>query len=97
MGMIIRWVRSVREECLDHILVLNEHHLHSVLREYGEYYKPRQITPGLMSTLSCDRARTELKKYNTKTRNPGRCHPRFLQAAFRFGFWLWIVFLHHTG
>lgn len=33
-----RWIRSVREECLDHILILNESHLHRVLREYGEYY-----------------------------------------------------------
>ena len=23
--------------------------------------------------------------------------PRLLQATFRFGFWLWIEFLHHTG
>ena len=33
-----RWVRSTCEECLDQILVLNENHLHRVLREYGEYY-----------------------------------------------------------
>jgi putative transposase len=33
-----RWVRSVREECLDHILVLNENHLRNVLREYTNYY-----------------------------------------------------------
>ncbi len=42
-----RWVRSVREECLDHILVLNEHHLHSVLREYGEYYNQARPHQGL--------------------------------------------------
>jgi len=29
-----RWVRSVREECLDHILVVNEKHLGNVLQEY---------------------------------------------------------------
>ncbi len=33
-----RWVRSVREECLDHILVLNENHLSRVLKEYAQYY-----------------------------------------------------------
>ena len=33
-----RWVRTVREECLDHILVLNEAHLRNVLREYVEDY-----------------------------------------------------------
>jgi len=40
------WVRSVREECLDHILVLNEN-LHSVLREYGEYYNHARLHQGL--------------------------------------------------
>jgi hypothetical protein len=33
-----RWVWSVREECLDHILVLNESRLHRVLKEYAGYY-----------------------------------------------------------
>ncbi len=31
------WVRSVRGECLDSILILNETHLRHVLKEYGEY------------------------------------------------------------
>jgi putative transposase len=29
-----RWVRSIREECLDHLIILNITHLHSVLKEY---------------------------------------------------------------
>jgi putative transposase len=34
-----RWVRTVREECLDHILVLNEKHLKRVLDEFvADYY-----------------------------------------------------------
>ena len=33
-----RWVRAVREECLDHILILNGTHLRSVLHEYVEGY-----------------------------------------------------------
>ena len=33
-----RWVRTVREECLDHILVLNQAHLRNVLREDAEGY-----------------------------------------------------------
>jgi len=43
--MIIRWVCSVRKECLDHILVLNENHLSRVLKEYAQYHnhaRPRQ-------------------------------------------------------
>ena len=33
-----RWVRSIREECLDQILILNKNHLRRVLNEYDEYY-----------------------------------------------------------
>jgi hypothetical protein len=33
-----RWIRTVREECLDHILMLNEAHLRNVLKEYVEGY-----------------------------------------------------------
>ena len=29
-----RWTRSVRQECLDHLIIVNERHLNSVLREY---------------------------------------------------------------
>ncbi|MFZ2097381.1 MAG: integrase core domain-containing protein [Anaerolineales bacterium] len=42
-----RWIRSIRVEYLDHILVLNENHLHCVLREYGEYYNHAQPHQGL--------------------------------------------------
>jgi putative transposase len=33
-----RWGHSVRQECLDPILILNESYLRRVLEEYGEYY-----------------------------------------------------------
>lgn len=43
-----RWVRSVREECLDLILILNAGHLRRVLREYiGEYYNVAPPHQGL--------------------------------------------------
>jgi putative transposase len=33
-----RWVRSVREECLDRVLIINERHLKHMLTEYSQYY-----------------------------------------------------------
>lgn len=33
-----RWIRSVREECLDRLIVLDQRHLHYVLTEYLDYY-----------------------------------------------------------
>ena len=42
-----RWVRSVREECLDQLLIWNEQHLHRVLLEYTEYFNYRRPHQGL--------------------------------------------------
>ncbi len=33
-----RWIRSVREECLDHLLIFSQRSLHRVLTEYIDYY-----------------------------------------------------------
>ena len=33
-----RVVGSIRHECLDHVIVLNERHLHRILGEYFDYY-----------------------------------------------------------
>ena len=50
-----RWVRTVRTECLDWILVLGRGHLTRVLREYVSHYnrhrphrgtRPRRAVPG---------------------------------------------------
>jgi len=42
-----RWIRSVREECLDHILIINEAHLRRVLNEFLGYYNYRRPHQGL--------------------------------------------------
>jgi putative transposase len=33
-----RWVRSVRNECLDQVLIVHERHLQRVLAEYVAYF-----------------------------------------------------------
>ncbi len=42
-----RWVRSVREECLDKLLVINETHLRRVLHEYVTYYNNARPHQGI--------------------------------------------------
>lgn len=42
-----RWVRTAREEILDHILVISETHLRRVLNEYLAYYNARRPHQGL--------------------------------------------------
>jgi len=37
-----RWVRTVREECLDQVLVFGRSHLQSVLREYMGHYNAQR-------------------------------------------------------
>jgi transposase InsO family protein len=43
-----RWVRSVREECLDRLIILDEHHLCKVLNEYVAYFNARRPHQGFM-------------------------------------------------
>ncbi|NDJ77902.1 MAG: transposase [Chloroflexi bacterium] len=56
-----RWVRSVREECLDHLIILNARHLRRVLQEYTTYYNERRPHQGLEqdSPLGLESASTE--------------------------------------
>ena len=42
-----RWVRYVREECLDQILIVNENHLYRTIKEYGRYYNHSRPHQGL--------------------------------------------------
>lgn len=46
-GIAERWVRSVREECLDQILIVNERHLGRVLKEYAGYNNHSRPHQGL--------------------------------------------------
>jgi transposase InsO family protein len=41
-GYAERWIRSLRQECLDRIIILNEAHLRWVLAEYVRYYNQRR-------------------------------------------------------
>lgn len=42
-----RWIRSVREDCLDHLLIINERHLERMLTEYGAYYHQARPHQGI--------------------------------------------------
>ena len=46
-GAAERWVRSVRQECLDQMLILNERHLLRVLTTYVRFYNERRPHQGL--------------------------------------------------
>ena len=42
-----RFVRTVRQECLDHILIFGERHLERILREYVTHYNQERPHRGL--------------------------------------------------
>src|SRR5688572_18231955 len=42
-----RWVRTVRQECLDHLLIVHETHLKRVLAEYITFYNARRPHQGI--------------------------------------------------
>ena len=42
-----RWVGSVRRECLDHLLIVNEAHLRRVLAAYVAHYNQARPHQGL--------------------------------------------------
>jgi transposase InsO family protein len=42
-GIAERWVGSARRELLDHVIVINERHLHRLLRDYVDYYNADRV------------------------------------------------------
>ena len=42
-----RWIRSVRQECLDHLLIVGEAHLHRVLAIYVRFYNQARSHQGI--------------------------------------------------
>jgi putative transposase len=50
-----RWVRTVREECLNHLLILNEKHLRCVLQSFIHYYNTARPHQGLKQQMPIPR------------------------------------------
>jgi putative transposase len=46
-----RFLGSVRRECLDHILILSERHLHRVIKEYVQYFNMARPHQGIRQTI----------------------------------------------
>jgi transposase InsO family protein len=69
-----RFVRTVRTECLDWLLIRNERHLHRILREYLEHYNHERPTADAACKHPTRRHDTQPARSNaTPTR---RTHPQ---------------------
>jgi transposase InsO family protein len=51
-----RLIGSIRRECLDHMIVLNEQHLRHILQAYFEYYHESRTHQGLQNDCPIPRA-----------------------------------------
>jgi putative transposase len=56
-----RWVRTVRHECLNKLLIVIESHLRRVLCEYVTYYNQARPHPGLAQQMPVPRSMSNAK------------------------------------
>jgi putative transposase len=77
-----RWIRSVREECLDKVLIINQAHLRHVMREYVAFFNTARPHQGIDQRIPIPPA-------SRATSGPVRCrnvlggiiHDYYLDAA----------------
>jgi hypothetical protein len=65
-AFVERVIGSIRRECLDHIVIFNERHLHRVLSSYIDYYQ---------------RTRTIFRSRRTARTLAWSCHPRSEESS----------------
>jgi putative transposase len=46
-GYCERLIGSIRRECLDHLIIMNERHLRAILQDYVRYYNMQRTHPGI--------------------------------------------------
>jgi putative transposase len=78
-----RFVRTVRSECLDHLLVVNARHLERILRSYAEHYNDQRPHQGLSQEVPAPRSRSS--PLATSSSQPVDLHPRHVRRRDRLG------------
>ena len=77
-----RVVRTLRTECLDHVLILNERHLRSVLAEYVAYYNTERPHRSLALEPPLPAARSPATRGEVRARPVlGGLHHAYQRAA----------------
>ena len=61
-----RWIRSVREECLDKLLIINQAHLRRIMREYVEFFNVARLHQGIGQQIP-------IPQTDRRTHGPVRC------------------------
>ncbi|HSH77553.1 MAG TPA: integrase core domain-containing protein [Herpetosiphonaceae bacterium] len=77
-----RWVRSVREECLDQVIILGEQHLQRVLKEYETYFNHARPHQGIAQRIPAgDRGGAESGPVRCRNVLGGIIHDYYRAAA----------------
>jgi transposase InsO family protein len=80
-----RFLGSLRRECLDHVLILSERHLHRVVKEYTEYFNHARPHQGIKQHIPCRPERPDAPPVNGKLSSrlvlAGLHHDYFWRAA----------------
>jgi transposase InsO family protein len=61
-----RFIGSLRRECLDHFIILNERHLYRIVKEYETYFNNTRPHQGIEQRIPCQQGRTESPPVNGK-------------------------------
>jgi putative transposase len=80
-GVAERWVRSCRQDLLDHVIALNERHLKRLLREYISYHHEDRTHLGLGKETPGDRIHSLPSGRIWSQPRLGGLHHRYNRAA----------------
>jgi transposase InsO family protein len=78
-----RFVRTVRSECLDHLLVVNAQHLERILRSYARHYNSHRPHQGISQAIPVPTLPSDLLAAMPAQAEPS--HPRHVLRRDRLG------------
>ncbi len=61
-----RFLGSLRRECLDHVVILNERHLHGLVKEYKSYFNCARPHQGIEQCIPCRTEQREGRPVNAR-------------------------------
>jgi transposase InsO family protein len=78
-----RWVKTVRVECLDQLLIVGERHLERVLRQYARHYKEQRPHRGIQLEVPAGSAEASLPSLDVRRHDVlgGLIHEYYPAAA----------------
>ena len=90
-----RWVRSVRQECLDHVHIINEQHLRRVLNEYVAHYNMARPHHGVAQQTPISRPASSISGPVERRDILGGIIHEYYRAVAQ-ALLPWMVFPRHT-